>query len=366
MNMKQTRILCATTSLCNGGVQTFLINYAKYLAKYNIYLDFVVQTSEKQVHDDEVMDFGSRIFSVTPYCKSKIHYIKDFASILKEHNEYRIVWMHLNFGNIWPLFASLFARIPYRICHSHSNFKPSSHIVSLYRLFLKKFFRIFATHLWSCSTSSAIWLYGTSKRTMIIRNAVESEKYRFSLDARNRIRETFGIDENEFVWLNVGNLNYAKNQKFLIDVFNCFHKVHPCSSLFICGEGELRQDLEKQIEKLGLLDAVQLVGKVQNPADYMSASDIFVLTSVFEGLPFVAIEAQASSLPCFFSKVVPKEAIFSGTTMSIYDYDVNKWVAKINKTVSCCNHREAICMCNTGYDLSQEAIKLKNIFNKMV
>ena len=364
--MGKIRVLCATTKLCNGGVQSFLVNYAEQLANLNVHLDFVVQDTEEQVFDKKVIKYGSRIFHVEPYSKSKIKYIKDFINIVKLHPEYKIIWMHLNYGNIWPLIAAKISKVPHIICHSHSNYRASNILVEQYRKLLQISFRYFATDLWACSTPSALWLYGKDKNTRIIHNAVDAERYMFSQISREHLRTSMNIKEDEVLWINVGNLNNAKNQKFLIDVFDNYHRTHPKNKLIICGEGELRNSLESQIERLGLIDAVHLVGKVQNPEDYMSASDLFVMTSSFEGLPLVSIEAQASVLPCVFSQVIPNEAIFLDNAKIVQGYNIQDWIIAIEESLSINNNRNMAVVHGSGYDIKEEAKKIKDIFNEMV
>ena len=92
------------------------------------------------------------------------------------------------------------------------------------------------------------------------------------------------------VVLAVGRLVKQKNFKLLIDAFADVVSVEP-AKLLILGEGGERERLHRQIERLQLSDHVQLLGRCKNPYSYMSRCDVFVLSSNFEGLPNVLIEA---------------------------------------------------------------------------
>jgi glycosyltransferase involved in cell wall biosynthesis len=92
--------------------------------------------------------------------------------------------------------------------------------------------------------------------------------------------------------VSIGRLEDQKNYALLIDAFYIVSQKMACQ-LIIYGEGSLRANLEAQIAKLGLQDRVSLPGFTKNPfAEYKNA-DLFVLSSVWEGLPTVAIEALA-------------------------------------------------------------------------
>ena len=79
-----------------------------------------------------------------------------------------------------------------------------------------------------------------------MKNAIEIEKFQFDPQKRDCFRQKLGVEEN-LVLGTVGRLSYLKNQAFLIDVFAEFRQRHPSSKLLLIGDGERREDLEKQI-----------------------------------------------------------------------------------------------------------------------
>lgn len=98
------------------------------------------------------------------------------------------------------------------------------------------------------------------------------------------------------VFMGAGRLDVAKNFPLLISAFAQVVRVKD-ARLLILGEGSLRTQLEKQINQLGLQEKCDLVGFVDNPYSYMAHADVFVLSSDFEGLPTVVIEALACNTP---------------------------------------------------------------------
>jgi len=96
--------------------------------------------------------------------------------------------------------------------------------------------------------------------------------------------------------IGVGRLTKQKNFHLLIRAFDRVRAQYPCR-LVILGEGELRKDLEALAEELGVADDILLPGFQENPFAWMRTASLFVLSSDWEGLPTVLIEAMASGTP---------------------------------------------------------------------
>lgn len=114
--------------------------------------------------------------------------------------------------------------------------------------------------------------------------------------------------ENKLVIGNVGRFHFQKNHEFLIRIFAEIHKRNKQSVLLLVGQGELEADIREQVRRLHLEEHVSFLGLRNDVSDLMSAMDVFLFPSVFEGLGIVAIEAQASGLPCIVSTEVPQDA----------------------------------------------------------
>lgn len=96
--------------------------------------------------------------------------------------------------------------------------------------------------------------------------------------------------------LSVGAFKEQKNFKLLIEAFALFSSENDCT-LIILGEGSLRSELESQIINLGLSESIILPGFTENPSPWFLTADLFVLSSKWEGLPTVLIEALDCGLP---------------------------------------------------------------------
>lgn len=105
-------------------------------------------------------------------------------------------------------------------------------------------------------------------------------------------KEEIEIKKKRFTFVTVGRLDKGKNHKLIIDAIRDID-----ADLWIIGDGNLKEELQKYIKELSLNDKVYLLGKKENPFAYISKADCFVFASNHEGFPNVLIEALACGLP---------------------------------------------------------------------
>ncbi|MFW9827680.1 MAG: glycosyltransferase [Candidatus Thorarchaeota archaeon] len=126
----------------------------------------------------------------------------------------------------------------------------------------------------------------------------------------NNIFEDSGVIK----FITIGRLSREKGHIYLIKAFSQVSKKINNSKLFIIGEGPLREKLKKLVKEYNLEKNVILLGKKKNPYKYISKADIFVLSSLHEGLPTVLIEALACNIPIISTncETGPKEILANG------------------------------------------------------
>lgn len=124
-------------------------------------------------------------------------------------------------------------------------------------------------------------------KTFVLPNPVNKEL----LHCRRKVREIKNI-------VTLGRLSEQKNQEMLINAFSMISNKHPNIKLKIYGKGEKQKQLEAYIEKMSLTERVELAGVTNNVKDVLLNSDLFVMTSNYEGMPNALIEAMATGLPC--------------------------------------------------------------------
>ena len=145
----------------------------------------------------------------------------------------------------------------------------------------------------------------------ILFNMVDAELYAYSTEKQETVRKKYNIAEDAFVIGHAGRFAPVKNHAFLLEVFAKFHETHPNAILMLVGSGPLKEEIEVLVTEKHLDNAVVLTGQQTDMQAYLSAMDVFVLPSLFEGLPMVALEAQANGLQCILADNITPEAALS-------------------------------------------------------
>lgn len=200
---------------------------------------------------------------------------------------------------------------------------------------------------------------------LVIHNAVQAETFRFDQSARSALRKELGIDDR-LVLGHVGRFSEPKNHAFLLDVFSEVKKLRPDSVLMLIGDGELQDVIEKKVNALGLTDSVLFMGRRSDVGQLMSAMDIFVLPSLYEGLGNVLIEAQYVGLPCIVSEEAYNEEVEISSGLSKVSLDCGKhaWskhILEIADELSRCRKNQLSARAG-DYDISQVVMKLQEIY----
>lgn len=161
----------------------------------------------------------------------------------------------------------------------------------------------------ACSQSAGQWMFGR-KAYSVVNNAIDINHYIFNEQSRAEIRSRYGIADNAYVIGSVGRMVEAKNLPFMISLFRNYLKLNPSARFLLVGDGPLKGNIEKLAADLG--NKIIFVGPQQETAPFYSAMDCFIAPSLFEGLPVVMVEAQASGVNIVVSDAIPEEVNVSG------------------------------------------------------
>ncbi len=133
--------------------------------------------------------------------------------------------------------------------------------------------------------------------------------------------------EGKYVLLFVGELSARKNEQFLIKAMPKILESIPEAELWLVGEGDERESLEELVGELKITDKVKLLGRQENPVDYMNAADVYVSASVSEGLPFNIVEALGAGRHVVATRVKGQWDILNGGAGFMYEqYDEAEYV----------------------------------------
>lgn len=309
-----------------GGIETFLYNYYRKIDKEKVQFDFI-NMYDKICFQEELINLGAKIHNVTNVKINPIKCKNEIVRLIKA-NKYEIVHINmLSAANVIPLIAAKKAGVKVIIAHSHNANTPKNIIKKFLHKVNKRIILSSATHYFACSEKAGKWLFGesNSNRVTVVNNAVEVEKFTFNKELRRAYRELEQLD-NKFVIGHVGRFSEQKNHDFLIDIFKSIYDRNNNSVLLLIGIGELEDTIRKKVKKLGLEENVKFLGLREDVNKLYNVMDVFLLPSLFEGLPIVGVEAQISGLKCIFSDTITPEVKLTDNCKFIsLDDSVEKW-----------------------------------------
>lgn len=303
------RVLQVLGGLNRGGAETMVMNLYRNIDRNKIQFDFIKHTESKCAYDDEIKELGGRIYSIPKYkVYNHFQYKKAWNNFFKKHPEYKIIHGHVrSTATIYLKIAKKYGL--YAIAHSHST-SSGKGIKAIIKNMLQFRIRYITDYFMGCSKEANEWLYGkkiaNSEKCIILHNAIDVEKYTYNEDIRNKLRKELNIKEDEMVVGNIGRFSYMKNHKFLIDIFEKLCKTENCKLLLV-GDGELKNDIQNIVKNKHLENKVIFTGVRSDVNEILQAMDIFVMPSIFEGLPVTLIEAQASGVPSLIANTITKE-----------------------------------------------------------
>ena len=347
-----------------GGVETMIYNYCKNLKNdYNFFLLYQHEPSQKNIK--EFSKIGFKLQRIPSKIK---HPIKNYIETLNylKNNSIDIVHCHMTLMNLIPLLAAKRLKIKVRICHSHnSDVRNKNFLVKIIEKVLKITCINNATNLVACGEDAGKYMFG-KRKYLILNNAMDLDLYKYNPSSRKKIRNAYNISNEEILIGHIGRFTDQKNHKFLIEIFE---KIISTSNktkykLMLLGDGELKNEIEELVIEKHLNDLVIFTGIVSNPNDYYSAFDIFLLPSLWEGLPVVSIEAQISGLICGFSNNIDKNCKVIDTTKFLDNTNLDEWVEfskiKSNSYNRRCNEN---LFNDMGLNINTEVQKLKKIYD---
>ncbi len=308
------RILHVVRMMHRGGIETWLMHVLRHIDRARFQMDFLVHDSQPGAHDAEVRALGSNIL-LCPNPSQPLRYAAHFQRLLAEHGPYDVVHSHIHhFGGYIMRLARL-ARVPVRIVHSHLDQSAQEGRAGLLRRsylgLMKHWIARHATMGMAASRKAAASLFGPDwqqdPRWKVFYCGIDLAPFREPAN-RDGIRSELHIPPDAFVIGHVGRFFEQKNHTFLLDIAAEVYKREPGMRVLLIGDGPLRAAMEQKAARLGLSQHIIFAGiRADVPQLMLGAMDVFLLPSLFEGLPVVGMETQAAGLPLVLSDSIAEE-----------------------------------------------------------
>lgn len=355
-----------------GGVETFIENVVNNINTSQFHVEILAfQPLNSNAYDKLIHVHVNYVHSF------KLNPLKCLIDVARLFSFKHFDIVHLNecsakmFVYCWPVAFSSTKLI----VHSHNGSDESK----LWQHILAPIQNIIADYRWSCSDLASAWMFGKNFKTryqnkhsvITVKNAVDLNRYQFHSGIRQRIRESLNVDQNTQVLGSVARLAEQKNHLRILSIFMLYHALNPNSVLILVGEGPKRQQIEDYIISHGLENSVKLLGNRSDVADLLQGFDLLLMPSLYEGLPFVAVESQASGLPVLISKSVDADVFITDRirSMSLSDPD-DAWVECLQKMITRADNKSrttgiATAFKEKGFDLAHTILEIEKMYSEM-
>lgn len=319
-------ILIILGGLGNEGITNSVLTYLENLNKegLNITLGVAGVSIEQQKKRAEAI--GIKVAFLPGRNTNSMRYFFSLIKIIKKE-KFDIVHVHGNSATLGiDMLAAKLAGAKVRIAHSRNT----SCTHPLADKIMRPLFNLTYTEGFACGEDAGKWLFGDKPFT-IIPNGKKIDKYLFNEDTRVRLRNELKIDDKTIAIGHIGVFNEQKNHTFLVDIIAELVKKDKRYTLFLFGtDNGTMAHIKEKIESNRISDHVVFMGYKQNVNEYLSAMDIMLFPSLYEGLPNVVIEWQMAGLPCLISNTITKECVvMDNVKMLPINEGTDIWVKEI-------------------------------------
>ena len=359
------RILCILSGMNAGGAETFLMKMYRSIDRSNYQMDFCINTPNECFYEDEIKTLGGKIYRI-PAKSQSLKAFKNGLSDCIKSGDYKYV-LRITSSAMGFMDLKIAKKAGAEICSVRSsNSNDGNALKSKIAHFLGKiFYRKYVDVKIAPSDLAAKYTFGKKAyrrgEMHILHNALDLNVYNFDEQARKNIRNDFSISDNVRIIGHVGRFSKQKNHTFLLDVFNEIHKKNSDTVLMLVGKGELEDKIKEKIKALNLESCVIFTGVRSDIPALLSAMDVFVFPSFYEGMPNTVIEAQATGLPCLIADTITKEANVTGLVRYMPLKNPEEWAKEAINMVSDTRMQTKEILIEKGYDIesiSKEFVRL--------
>ncbi|NCA91672.1 glycosyltransferase family 1 protein, partial [bacterium] len=331
------KVLIVVSSLNQGsGVMGVVMNYYRNLDREKICYDFLCFSKAETSYKKEIEEMGGKVYFFTkPTLNGLLTAKKDLKNFFCEKGkDYSIIHIHevLVVNILYPHIKKCTnAKI---IAHAHSTKFSDTVVKSLRNKMLCLGAAKKVDYCFACSEEAGKTFFGkkivNNKKFRVITNAIDLKKYVFEENVRENYRKDLRIDNDAIVIGHVGRFSEEKNHLFLIELIEQLNKLSSRYKLLLVGDGALKKNIESTVSEKKLSESVIFTGNRKDVPKILNSMDIFVLPSLFEGVPVVAIEAFANGLPCILSDRITKALKINDNVKYLsIDNGVNTWIELI-------------------------------------
>ena len=355
------RVAHSLTMLNRGGAETFVMNLYKTCNNSDYIIDFVLQSKLIGDYANELSP-KTTIHKLIPRKSSFLgHLISWLKFAIKNRGKYDVIHFHKsNWSSLFPvLVTKIFTRSKI-VVHSHNTMEINK-IHKFLHYLNKPIGKRLSDISIACSNDAGTWMFGRYKKYKVIKNGIISQDYMYNRNIRKKLRKELNLNEKITI-LNVARFTEVKNQQFLIKLMLELKKLRMKTKLLLVGDGDLLQHNKDLVKKLDISNYVEFLGIRRDVNELMSAADIFILPSLYEGLPLTMIEAQCSGINCIVSSNIDSSVKLNS---KVHILPLNKpslWISHISNFKNFDRESGLKVIQDNGYSIEKVSEELLEIY----
>jgi glycosyltransferase involved in cell wall biosynthesis len=320
MGVRKLQVLEIVASSRGGGAEhVFCI--AKGIDKSKFDLTIIMPEDDGNVNAFDFERLGIKVVPFNFFNRLSLREFLNFWSFIRR-GDFDIVHCHgaraALFGRLAASLLRRWPKIVYTI-HGFHVIHYQNPIKKICLLLLERILGHFTDMIICVSHSDRESVIKTkiakSDKIKIIWNGIDLERFQKVLLNNNVKRNELGLPADAFILTMIGRLHPPKDLFTLITSFQLVQDELPNTCLLIVGDGPLRKELQNYAKRLHLNSKIIFAGARRDIPEILAITDIFILSTLWEGLPIVLLEAMASAKPVIASDICGnKEVVVNGET----------------------------------------------------
>jgi len=310
------RVLCILSSMNAGGAETFLMKVYRQLDKTQYQMDFCINEPKECYYEQEIRMLGGRLYRIPSKSESVLQFSKELKKVIRDNGYEYVLRVTSNAMGFMDLMIAKQAGAKRCIARSSNSSDGDGFKTWFAHQLGRRLYGRFVDVKIAPSELAAAYTFGRKsveqKQVFMLRNGLNLETYCYDPYGRQVIRAELGIEQDALVVGHVGRFTAQKNHRFVLESFAVIQKKNPSARLLLVGRGELEDEIHQQVENLGLNGTVIFCGIRSDIPRILSAMDVFLFPSLYEGMPNTVVVAQATGLPCVIADTITKEADLTG------------------------------------------------------
>ena len=347
----------------SNGVASYAMNYYRKLNGPDTQFDFLIISDVGSPYYSEIKKNGNKVFFMPSYKKEPFKIIPYLKHLFTD-NKYDVV--HCNVMNSGSLILRIAKthKVPIRILHSHATQTGDKK----WKEHRNKFFCTVslknANTYFSCLHLAGDYLFGKDNY-YLIPNAIDVNRYSYDQKKRTLLRNEEHCGKKLIV-TTVGRFTRQKNPMFIVDIVYELSKMGIEFAFWWFGNGELEHEVHKYASEKGVDKYIKFWGANSKVMNYYSAADVFILPSLYEGLPVVGIEAQVAALPVLLADTITTETQISDSVRFLPITDAKLWAENIAELRNYDRETITRSLNLLDYKIENQAKKLKNLYLELL